>query len=572
METEGKMSYVKKVIHSLVVSSPERMTIERLMRDYRSEEGSNVPYGALGFRDFESFLRSIPDTVVLMGYGPMASVLAVATANSAHIQNLVQSQKKPSKRNRAKLKPRFFYSSEASNLRFINESIQNLKRQQQYQQRRYQQPVVHHVPVSCPNYSRLQRPAPVVYPNINALISTGQQQLQQVPYFCPPMLWHYQTFVMLTPLPYHYPQNVPMFPKIPPIPPRENLTRPEVQNRPNPQPQVERPPEKTETEIKELVDSFKKLSTTPTGFIDSLDNAPCVSDDDGWIKDNSSSENEESPQEPEIASPIIKAEESDPQPVSSRPQGATNPFLDYESSDDGSDENAIPAYAVDERVLGVDYPEDCVRSDFKLPVRDASDIFEVGARIEVQLVRVEHPHSFNFWIRNEEYDDYMALHHNMQNCYEDQFPEKYTMPLCLITTDHICAVRSNKNRAWERAKVVRHQPSNTSKSIEVQLVDTGEVMCVGHKDVRHLLKDFATLPPQCLNGRLAFVTPWKGPGWSAEAVKYFFRLVSYRRLYAKVEDVKDNFTYLVLLDPGSMNLNLNKALIESGWVRRCYTT
>lgn len=59
------MSYVKKVIHSLVVSSPERMTIERLMRDYRSEEGCNVPYGSLGFRDTESFLRSIPDTVVV---------------------------------------------------------------------------------------------------------------------------------------------------------------------------------------------------------------------------------------------------------------------------------------------------------------------------------------------------------------------------------------------------------------------------------------------------------------------------------------------------------------------------
>ncbi|KAH8236257.1 hypothetical protein KR038_006654 [Drosophila bunnanda] len=589
MEAGGKMSYVKKVIHSLVVSSPERMTIEMLVRDYRSEEGCNVPYGSLGFRDVESLLRSIPDTVVIMGHGPTANVLAVATANSAHIQRLVQSQKKPSKRTRAKLKPKFFYRSEQSDLSFINERIRNMTDQQQWQQQqqqhqRYQQPV-HHVPIPYPNYSRPYRPPPVVYPNINALISAGQQQ--QVPFCSPPMLWHYQPLQMLKPFPYPYPQNVPMYPKIAPIPPRQNLTRPEVLNVRNPQPQVvvqASLPEKPQTEIKELVDPFKKLSTedtAPTGFIDPIDNEPYVSDDDKWIKDDSSSEEEEYLQDekPKRVSPIEEALELQLEPASQseiNPKPTTSDNIHQQrSSDDGSDESAIPAYAVDERVLSVDYPNDCVRSDFKLPVRDASAILEIGGRMEVQLVRVEHPHSFSFWIYNEEYEDYRAMHHNMQVCYENQFPDKYSMPLCLITTDHICAVRSSTNRAWERAQVVRHQPGNSSKIIEVQLIDTGEVMCVSHKDVRHLLKEFATLPSQCLNGRLAFVTPWKGPGWSAEAVKYFLRLVSLRRLYAKIEGVKDNFAYLVLVDPDTvapLNKNVNKALIDSGWVRRSYTT
>ncbi|XP_017022372.1 tudor domain-containing protein 5 isoform X2 [Drosophila kikkawai] len=605
METGGKLSYVKKVIHSLVVSCPARMTIEQLSRDYRSEEGCYVPYSALGFRDIESFLRSISDTVVVHGYGPTANVVAVTTAKSAHIQNLVQCQKKPSRRYRDKLKPRFFYQSEQSDLRFINESIRNMKQLQQRQQqqrqqqqpqpqRRYQRPV-HQIPVSYPNYSLLNRPPPVLYPNINALICAGQQQQQ----------------------------NVPMFPNIAPLLQSQNLPRSEVRNFQNPQPQANPLPEKPEIKINEVVESFKKLSTTedtaPTGFIDPLDNEPYISEGDDWVKDDSSSEDGEwSPPPPndersELASPIDEAveleleevsqsetkrreplptipenideaqqqnnpfyessneENPDLQPVPSQPQRFMNPFIDYESSDDGSDENAIPADAIDDRVLGVDYPKECVRSDFKLPVLEASAMFEIGQRIEVQLVRVEHPHSFKFWIYNEKYEDYNAMYQNMQFCYENQFPDKYKMPLSLITTDHICAVRSSKSGAWERAQVIRHQPGNSSKIVEVQLVDTGDVMCVSHMYVRHLLKEFATLPAQCLNGRLAYITPWKGPGWSADAVKYFFRLVSFRRLYAKIEDIKDNFACMVLVDPNTTP-NLNKALVDSGWVRRCYTT
>lgn len=106
--------------------------------------------------------------------------------------------------------------------------------------------------------------------------------------------------------------------------------------------------------------------------------------------------------------------------------------------------------------------------------------------------------------------------------------------------NHKSHVRRTIPQKWgrERAQVLRHQPGEESKSVKVQLVDTGEVMCVSHKDVKHLVKDFATLPPQCVKGRLAFVTPWKGPGWSAEAIKYFVRLVSYRRLYARIEGIK----------------------------------
>lgn len=58
-----------------------------------------------------------------MGYGPMAYVLAKSNAKTAHIQALVQCQKRPSNRpkNRKRGKPQFWYPSERSDIVFINE-------------------------------------------------------------------------------------------------------------------------------------------------------------------------------------------------------------------------------------------------------------------------------------------------------------------------------------------------------------------------------------------------------------------------------------------------------------------
>lgn len=54
----------------------------------------------------------------------MAEVIAQMHAKTAHIQNLVQSQKRPSNKNRNRRghKPRFSYPSERSDLVFVNEN------------------------------------------------------------------------------------------------------------------------------------------------------------------------------------------------------------------------------------------------------------------------------------------------------------------------------------------------------------------------------------------------------------------------------------------------------------------
>ncbi|XP_017120054.1 uncharacterized protein LOC108141300 [Drosophila elegans] len=236
----------------------------------------------------------------------------------------------------------------------------------------------------------------------------------------------------------------------------------------------------------------------------------------------------------------------------------------------GSRENASPASDVDGQCI---YPEDSVCLDFQLPARDIKATLNLKERFEMQLVKVCSPHNFKIWIYDEKIHDYWVLSCNMQTFYESQDMKTYTIPESLIALNHLCVVRSCNSGVWERAKVVRHQPTNIMKTIDVKLLDTGDIMCVSYGDVKFLKKEFAVLPPLCLHGRLAYIVPWKGSTWSSSVSAYFFSLIRYRRLLAKIEAIKDNVAYLVLVDPliNSPIKNINKMLIHSGWARRCFT-
>ncbi|XP_018575854.1 uncharacterized protein LOC108914515, partial [Anoplophora glabripennis] len=84
---------VKKYITSLLTSTPLVVTIQQLSKDYKNTIGEPVPYQKLGYNSLEHFLRSIPDTVQVNGSGPIAQVIPVASAKSAHVNQLVTKQK-----------------------------------------------------------------------------------------------------------------------------------------------------------------------------------------------------------------------------------------------------------------------------------------------------------------------------------------------------------------------------------------------------------------------------------------------------------------------------------------------
>ncbi|XP_052843642.1 uncharacterized protein LOC128256947 isoform X2 [Drosophila gunungcola] len=359
-----------------------------------------------------------------------------------------------------------------------------------------------------------------------------------------------------------------------------------------------------EQEIRKIVFDDEELKSSEKKNESSVE---CVSDDTGWInsgKETASPVENNEPQaldfdffqEDEIVSSnfsqvkpkLQKPQDSYPISYPDEPKIGTNESEDKEWISlkkekpssivnvnesvalDGSRENASPASHVDDECI---YPEDSVRLEFQLPARDIKATLNVKERFEMQLVKVCSPHNFKIWIYDEKIHDYWVLSCNMQTFYENQDMKTFTIPGSLIALNHLCVVRSCNSGVWERAKVVRHQPTNIMKTIDVELLDTGDIMCVSYGDVKFLKKEFAVLPPLCLHGRLAYIVPWKGSTWSSSVSAYFFRLIRYRRLLAKIEAIKDNVAYLVLVDPliNSPIKNINKILIHSGWGRRCFT-
>lgn len=547
---------VKKVVHSLVVSSPGKLTVEQLMRDYRSEEGCTLPYSKLGFKDAESFLRSIPDTVTVTGHGQMAWITAVATAKSAHIQKLVRCQKKS--KNRGSHKPKYCYASEPSNLVFINESVSKMKNRKAPFPT-YQVPRNLKLPVSYPNYNRLLYP--VHTPHIDQMISTGQQQSTlrtQRPSF--PCNANSKSL------------------KVNDWSQKDRKQEPSKERNNQKYPKITTE-NKQEKETEELAQAFENLSVdvAPTDHQEKLMCEIYEDNEDEFVRDPFiyGEVKEKEDEAVVLAFDSVSEDGFDLLSMTTTQQNAVKPLdppedcLHYASSDDGEDENAIPAYAVDHRVLDVDYPRDAVRSAFTLPARDIESIIELQQRIRVQLVSLVNPHNFNFWIYNDDFKDYEAQFANMQTFYESSESKNYTMPLFLITTDHLCVVRCTSG--WERAKVLGYRSSNNKMTIEVELVDIGDIIRVSQQNVKFLIKPFALLPRQCLAGRLAFITQCKSPNWTAEVVNFFHDMILLRLLYAKVEAIKNNTAYLVLVDTESQGhtVNLNRSLIETGWVRRC---
>ncbi|EDW72311.2 uncharacterized protein Dwil_GK20858 [Drosophila willistoni] len=571
MDSHGLLSFVKRIIHSLVVSTPEVVTIESLHRDYVKEEGNGVPYSKLGFRDLESFLRSISDTVVVMGYGPMARVLAVSKAQTAHIQQFVQCQKKPSKKPKrnGRGKPTYFYPSQRSNLVFVNAkprlppptanrySSQACPNQNVSQ---YHDVAYHRSRPQEYRNNRVDKPISKPNPNLNPYVAKKQ--------FPEPII---QKTVAIN---NNYQVEKPII--------RSNSI--EAINQSLKELTIEK--DKTSDEIEEMarwITNNENLNGNSSeedvaefqndNWLSKEDhqneNSGNKEHDHNWLPNKAelnedSSENHNESWLPnndqinkdscdEVQEKIhdwllnkykLKKDSSwEEQPETQIKEDAANappPDLllsDYESTDEGiDDEDAIPSYAVDDRVINLSYPRSAVRSDYIIPKTNLFTSVKPGERIQVQLLEINNPHSFQFWIHDSIYDDYLAMFNNMQRAYNALNSTEFVMPLFLITTGHLCAVRSTG--VWERACVVNYKPGNLENTIEVKLIDTGHTVCVSPEEVHYLHLDFAILPSQCLSGRLAYVKPWKGLSWSAEAVKTFFDQVNSRVLYAKVEHIE----------------------------------
>ncbi|XP_034651673.1 uncharacterized protein LOC117890729 isoform X2 [Drosophila subobscura] len=560
MDQTEQLGVVKKMVHSVLVSSPQVMSLLQLNRDYREMVGADVPYHQLGYKDLEHFLRSLPDIVQVTGTGHTAIVRPVATAESEHIQKFVKCQKKTTRRPRILSERKPLYDTTPSDLVFINESVRNASPGHMYYPVNQFQP-----PMRQPDMNNFQQNRP-----INPF--KPQMRVNPIVYPAAHQQGMYNMHTQVQPI------RIPYQVKKPP-PARPSTHMPLRSSTPI---EIEQP--KPTQALDSMVKSFNDLSIVddaPTGETKAQEKN--VSDakqvpiepfscNDDKLGSNVSAPvsdvkltNVTAPEE----EPVVELGKAESLPLELDDKQEDKSF-DYDSSsDDCSESDAFPAYAVDQRVLGVDYPRDTVRSDYQLQRRDLEKDLKVDERYFLQLVEVTNPHSFHFWI----YDDYDAYHtfsDNIQEVYKNLDSTTFTMPQCLLTPGHLCVVCPSNSSVWERAKIVSQRTDNVRKTIEVELIDTGVIDTVYTKDVKFLMNQFANMPPQAIQGRLAYVSPFKSPRWSAKAVATFKQQVSYRRLFAKVEAIKDNIAHVVLVDGDNVNINLS--LIDSGLVRRCLQT
>ncbi|XP_044752165.1 tudor domain-containing protein 5-like [Coccinella septempunctata] len=93
----AQLEEVKKILRSLLVSAPVKVTVSSLNKDYRSLEGRGIPFKELGYNSLLHLLHSIPDVLRVNGSSFESEVTLIITEKVAHVNDMVMKQKKPSK-------------------------------------------------------------------------------------------------------------------------------------------------------------------------------------------------------------------------------------------------------------------------------------------------------------------------------------------------------------------------------------------------------------------------------------------------------------------------------------------
>ncbi|XP_037047610.1 uncharacterized protein LOC119082251 [Bradysia coprophila] len=158
------MDTTRLVLKSLVLSSPEPLTIEQLDRDYEKQEGRRIPFSKLGHANLKSFLLSMPD---ILAYNSSKRTLSLATqegGKSEHILKLVSGQKTGKKRNH---NSKSFNHSNNSNHFNNNGQNREIKIWDTH-------PLNHNQPNYNSNYNRPNYNTNYNQPNNNAIYSQTQ--------------------------------------------------------------------------------------------------------------------------------------------------------------------------------------------------------------------------------------------------------------------------------------------------------------------------------------------------------------------------------------------------------------
>lgn len=60
---ESTLEEIKHTVRSIIISSPKKLSIEELLKDYNSIEGCRLPFRRLGFNSEIELLQNMKDTL-----------------------------------------------------------------------------------------------------------------------------------------------------------------------------------------------------------------------------------------------------------------------------------------------------------------------------------------------------------------------------------------------------------------------------------------------------------------------------------------------------------------------------
>ncbi|XP_008185199.1 uncharacterized protein LOC100158689 [Acyrthosiphon pisum] len=88
------LNYLKMVIRSLLTSSPGKVTISQILKEYHDYEGSNLPYKHFGFKNVFELLENMKDVVKIPSNPSMSSFITlIVDEKTSHLRELVVNQK-----------------------------------------------------------------------------------------------------------------------------------------------------------------------------------------------------------------------------------------------------------------------------------------------------------------------------------------------------------------------------------------------------------------------------------------------------------------------------------------------
>ncbi|CAD6998570.1 unnamed protein product [Ceratitis capitata] len=512
----GYLQEVKAVIKSLVLSYPGDITVDALNRDYRSTEGIQIPHRKLGFQTLEEFLRSIPDTITVFGSGSTAIVGNVRNQKSDHIHQMVCQQKKA--RTRPKAKPprlRGTYSDFSNRPQPAGQKVHPVSKRISSD----------NLPTSNIRFSYSMNRSTPRYSVIKC------QELE---------------------LPAKYAVKKQIVDKEPiVISEKSNKSTREKIIQPKSSDNEKYDSQKIahDTILQKLVDVCK---------IDDKETNQKAIKKTIWKKED--------------AYPAIHFQQKvNTKHFSSMETNAScilnvpNAFVlnnsSYENKRIDDIDEAVPAYAADNLVYRMDFPESTVTFGIKIPSYKLPEKYRPGDVIGLFISEIHSPYKFWFHIYKE-HNELDTLMLQIEHFYTSLEPRSFCVPRVCICPGQVCAALY-KN-LWHRAEILSPVIENKAK---VLFVDYGTVSEVSVDDIKFLLTSFAKLPQQAIRGSLSYICP-KNLHWCQESIHAFLEMTFELMLYGKISEIheKKRTIYMVLCDTNKEQVvQINKQLVDKGF-------